>query len=112
MRRARAGSRGASRRALDQLDPVVVRVAHEADAVAALAHGVRRPLGLDALLRELGERAVEVVDRDRDVAVAGADLIGPVLVLVPSQLEPRAVARKAHEDVDRLVANGEPGELL
>src|SRR4051812_29499147 len=99
-------------RALDYLDSIPVRVADEADAGAALADGVGRPLRLDPLLRERAESAVEVVDRDRDVAVAGADLIGAVLVLVPGQLEPRAVARESHEDVDRLVADREPGELL
>src|SRR5581483_10148163 len=52
------------------------------------------------------------VDRYGYVAVAGPDLVGPVLVLVPGQLEPRAVAGEAHEDVDRLVADGDPPDLL
>ncbi len=38
--------------ALDQLDAVAVRVAHEADPRAALAHAVGRLLGLDALPAE------------------------------------------------------------
>ena len=50
----RGRRRSAAVRALDQLDPVAVRVAHEAEPRAALAHLVGRLLGLDALL---GERA-------------------------------------------------------
>ena len=46
--------------ALDQLDPVAVGIAHEAQAVAALADRVGRALGLDALPGERGERRVEV----------------------------------------------------
>ena len=42
--------------ALDQLDPVAVGIADEADPRAALAHRVRRLLGLDALARP-GARA-------------------------------------------------------
>jgi len=40
------------------------------DAGATLTDGVRRLLGLDALLGELGEGRVEVVTRDGDVPVA------------------------------------------
>src|SRR2546423_10842350 len=58
--------------ALDELDAIAVRVAHEADPRAALAHPVQRLLRLDALLRQRREDAVEVVDGDRDVVVAGA----------------------------------------
>jgi hypothetical protein len=68
----------------DQLDPVAVRVADEADPVAlgTAAGAVRRLLRLDALGRELLEGAVEVVDGDRDVVVAGAEVVGvdPVVV--------------------------------
>src|SRR4051794_212373 len=97
---------------LDQLDAVVVRVADEAEPVAAVAHGIGWSLGLDAEIGEALEGRVEVVDRERDVAVSGADLVRPLLVLVPGQLEPRAVAGEAHEDVDGLVANRHPGQLL
>ena len=48
----------------DELDAVAVRVADEAEEAAALAHLVRRPLRLDALLAEARERAVEIVDAD------------------------------------------------
>jgi hypothetical protein len=44
-----------------------IGVAYEADPRAALDHPVRRPLGLDALVGQLPESAVEVVDADRDV---------------------------------------------
>src|SRR6185436_14723596 len=95
-------SRPASAAALDQLDAVAVRVADEGDERAALADAVRRALRLDPLLREPRERPVHVVDGDRDVAVAGAELVR-VDAEVVRQLEPVAVARQAHEDVDRLV---------
>src|SRR5438552_3045481 len=72
---------------LDQLDPVAVRIAHEAQPAAALAHAVGRPLGLDALLGERRQRRVEVADRHGDVAVAGADLVRLGAVAVPRQLE-------------------------
>jgi hypothetical protein len=59
------------------------------------------PFGLDALLRQSRERAVELVDCERDVAVADAELVG-VDAEVVRQLEPVvAVAWKAQEDVDR-----------
>src|SRR5207247_626866 len=63
-----------------------IRVADEAEARAALAHAVRLPLGLDALLGELGERRVEVVDADGDVPVGGSQLVGTAVVVV-GQLE-------------------------
>ena len=58
---------------LDDLDPIAVGIPDEAQPRAALAHRVGRLLGLDALLGEPRERAVEVLGGDRDVAVAGAD---------------------------------------
>src|SRR3954465_2967217 len=97
--------------ALDELDPVAVRIADEAQARAALADAVRRLLGLDALLREALERAVEVLDGDRDVVVAGAVLVAVDAVVV-GQLEARVVAGQAHEDVDRLVADRQSRALL
>jgi hypothetical protein len=42
---------------------------------------VRRLLGLDALLGQPREQPVEVVDGERDVAVAGAEVVR--LVLAP-----------------------------
>src|SRR5919197_3742362 len=60
---------------LDELDPVAVRIAHEAEPRAAFAHAIGRPLGLDSLPGEPLQRPVEVVDRDGDVAVAGAELV-------------------------------------
>src|SRR5215218_930077 len=96
---------------LDQLDAVAVGVAHEADPVTALAHPVRRLLGGDALSGQLAERAVEVVDGERDVVVAGAELVRVDAVVV-GELEAVAVAGEAHEDVDRLVADRHPPALL
>src|SRR5262245_32411091 len=81
--------------ALDQLDAVLIRVADEAEPAAARADGVGRPLGLDALLGELGERLVEVADGHRDVPVAGADLVRADAEVV-GQLETVVVARQAH----------------
>ena len=72
---------------LDQLDAVVVRISDEADPRAALRDLVRRSLRLDAVLTcERRERAVEVVDADRDVPVCGAELVGASVVVV-GQLE-------------------------
>src|SRR5687767_6811060 len=96
---------------LDQLDAVAVGVAHEADPVAALPHAVGRLLRLDALARQLAQRAVEVVDGERDVVVARAELVG-VHAVVVGELEPVAVARESHEDVDRLVADRHAPPLL
>src|SRR5688500_15578661 len=45
---------------LDQLDSIAVRVAHEAQPRAAVAHGVGRLLRLDALLGEALEGRVDV----------------------------------------------------
>src|SRR5213083_880552 len=63
------------RAALDELDPVLVRIAHEAQARAALADRVGRTLGLDALPGQALQGRVQIVDGDRNVAVAGADLV-------------------------------------
>src|SRR5512146_296834 len=65
----------------DDLDPVVVRIADETEPRTALAHLVRRALGLDALLGQACQRAVEVVDADRDMAVTGADIVAPAVVI-------------------------------
>ena len=47
----------------------------------------------------------------RDVVVAGAQLVR-VDAEVVGQLQARAVAGEAHEDVDRLVADRHPADLL
>ncbi len=88
-------------RALDELDAVVVRVADEADPGAAFGHLVRRALGLDALLGELGERAVEVVDADRDVTVGRAQLVRAPVV-IERQLEDVLGVADREEVVRRL----------
>src|SRR3954453_8106583 len=95
----------------DQLDAVTVGIAHEADPRAALADPVGRLLGFDAVAAEPLEGAVEVVDGERDVVVARAELV-VVDAVVVGQLEPVAVARNAHEHVDRLVADRHPPPLL
>ena len=77
---------------LDQLDAVAVGIADERDARTALAHLVRRLLGLDAVLgRQRPELAVEVVGGDRDVVVARAELVR-VDAMVIGQLQPRPVS--------------------
>ena len=53
------------------------------------------------------EGAVEVVDGERDVVVAGAVLVLGDAVVV-GQLEDRVLAGQVHEDVDRLVADRHP----
>src|SRR5579875_442619 len=103
-----------SLRALDDLDPVAVRVTHEAESVAALAHPVGRALRLDPLLGQTREHRVEIVGRDRDMAVASADLVGLAAADVVGQLQPRlrTVIWHRHEYVDRLVADRHPPALL
>ena len=90
---------------------IAVWVADEAESGAPLAHGVRRALGLDPLAGELLERPVEVVHCKRDVAVAGAQLVG-VDAEVVGELQAVVVPWQAHENVDRLVANRKLPALL
>src|SRR3954454_10643306 len=97
--------------AFDQLDAIAIGITHEAKSRAALAHAVRRLLWLDSLLGQLRKNVVEVGDRNRNVVVARAELIG-VHAVVVGELEPRAVVGEAHEDVDRLVADREAPDLL
>src|SRR6266545_3260742 len=87
--------------ALDDLDPVAVRVADEAQERAALAHAVRLAVGLDALLTEPRKRLSEIVDADRDVAVTRADVVAAAVV-VERQLELLLLAGEAEEVVRRL----------
>src|SRR5581483_5755647 len=87
--------------ALDQLDPVAVWVPDEADPGAAGAHLIRRPLRLDALLRQRRERRVEVLDAEGDMAVAGAEVVRPT-VMVERQLELGVVAGRREEVVRSL----------
>ena len=83
-----------------------------AGAGAALADRVGRALRLDTEAGEALESPVQVLDRDRDVAVAGPDLVGIGDIVVVRELEPGAVAGQAHEDVGRLVADRHPVEDL
>ena len=104
---------GGARACFDQLDAIAVGIAHEADARAALADRVRRPLRLHALLVQRGQRAVEVGDADRDVAVARADLVGLGAAVVVRQLEPGlGIARVAEEVVRGLVADRRRAHVL
>src|SRR5579884_313109 len=100
--------------ALDDLDPVAVRVAHEAQPRAAVTNGVGRALGLDPLLGQAGQRRVELARRDRDVPVAGADLVRLGLPEVEGQLEAGLVAvlGQPHEHVHGLVPDRQPALLL
>src|SRR6476469_3959853 len=86
----------------DDLDPVVVRVSHERQPRASFADLVRRTLRLDALLREALERSVQVLDADRDVAVAGALLVGSTVVVV-GQLEDGGLVAHREEVVGRFL---------
>src|SRR4051812_44825874 len=81
-----------------QLDPVAVRVAHEAEERAALADPIRLPLRLDSLLLQPGERRVEIVHRERDVPVPRAEIVGAPVV-VQRELELLGLARDPEEVV-------------
>src|SRR5205085_9776276 len=61
--------------AADELDAVAVRVADETEKATTFAHLVRRALRLDPLLLQPGKRCVEILDADRYVAVARAELV-------------------------------------
>src|SRR5438270_49272 len=76
-------------------------IAFVRDKRAAFADAVRLPLGLDSLLRELGERRGHIVDRERDVAVAGAELVRAAVVVV-RQLEHGVLSADPEEVVRRL----------
>src|SRR5215207_4447964 len=86
--------------AVDQLDAVAVGIGDEADPVLGpAARVVRRPLRCDALRGEALEQAVEVLGRDRDVAVAAAEVVGVPAALVDGQLERVPVAGESEVDV-------------
>src|SRR5687768_8355791 len=87
--------------ALDQLDAVAVGVLDEAEARPTLADAVGRALGLDALLGEPPQRAVQILHTDGDVAVRRAQLVGAAVV-VERQLELLLLAGQAKEVVRRL----------
>src|SRR2546421_926189 len=93
--------RGLLAASVDELDPVTVRIADEADQRAALADAVRLALSLDSLRLQLRKRPFEVVDADRDVAVPSAELVCASIV-VERQLELLVLAGKAEEVVGRL----------
>ena len=88
--------------AVDELDAVAVGIAHETEQRSALTHAIRLALGLDPLLLQLRERAVEVVHGERDVAVTGAEVVRAAVV-VERQLELRILAGDAEEVVRRLL---------
>src|SRR5207244_4294797 len=84
--------------AVDQLDPVAVGIPDEAEERAALADAVGFPLGLDAELLQAHERVSEVLRRDRNVPVGGAELVRAAVV-VEGQLQLGVVAREGEEVV-------------
>src|SRR5579871_1970356 len=97
--------------AIDELDPVVVRVADEAEQRPALAHPVGLALGLDALVLQPREGFREVVHADGDVAVGGPHLVGPA-VGVMGQLELLVLAGEGEEVVRGLeLAVADDGQL-
>src|SRR5262249_54941027 len=100
-RSCRAESRSNPALQLDDLDPVLVRIADDADPIAAVPHRVRRALRLDPLLGQAGERAVEVVHPDRDVPVPAAEVVRTAVV-VEGELELLLLAGEAEEVVRRL----------
>ena len=78
-------------RALDQLDLVAVRILDEGDDRAAVLHRARRARDLDALLRQLARRRVDVGHADREVAESRAERVG-LGVPVMRQLDDRCSA--------------------
>src|SRR5262249_30534782 len=83
---------------LEELDAVVVGVANEAEQRAALTHAIGLTLRHDPLAREALESGRQVVDPERDVAVPGAELVRPPVV-VQRQLELLLLAGGAEEVV-------------
>src|SRR6266487_2275332 len=87
--------------AVDQLDAVTVRIFDEANQRAALPDAVRLAFRLDPLALQLLQARREVVDPDRDVPVARAELVRAAVV-VEGQLEHRLLVADAVEVVRRL----------
>src|SRR5262249_31013073 len=79
-----------------------IRIADEAQQAPALADAVGVPLRFDALLLQRLERGREVVDRERDVPVAGAEVVRAAIVVV-GELELLVLAGDAEEVVRRLL---------
>lgn len=85
---------------VDELDPVPVGIGYEADPILlSPPRRVRRPIGLDARLRQRGQQAVEVVHHEGHVVVAIAEVVGFVAADVHRQLQHVAVAKEAQVDV-------------
>src|SRR5258706_4246137 len=96
----RASGSGAA--AVDQLDSIVVGVAHEAEKRTALAHAVGLALRLDALLLQLRERLCQVIDSERNVPVPRAHLVRPPVV-IEGELELLLLVGHPEEVVRRLL---------
>src|SRR5215217_4849575 len=96
-----------------ELDSVAVGILDEKDSGPA-SHGVRLALEIHTPgFFEPIRKGVEVFDGEGDVAVAGPELVGFVLVVVEGELEARlGVAGHGEESVGRIVADGRlAGEL-
>jgi hypothetical protein len=100
--------------ALDDLDPVAVGIADEAQPAAPIRDRVRGTFRFDALILELGEGIIELGRRDRDVSIAAPDVVRLGAADVVGQLEARLgpVVRETHEHVDRLVPDWQPPDLV
>src|SRR5215213_7495022 len=96
-----------------ELDSVAVGILDEEDSGPA-SHSVRLALEIHTPgFFEPVRQGVEVFDGEGDVAVAGPELVGFVLVVVEGELEARLwVAGHGEEGVGRVVADGRlAGEL-
>src|SRR5436190_15040521 len=85
---------------VDQLDAVAVRILHKTDPRTAFADAIRLPLRFDPLFLQRGERFVEIVRRDGDVPVAGAQVVAAAVVVV-GQLQHRLLVAEREEVVGR-----------
>src|SRR2546425_66119 len=84
----RGGLPGHARPGLDELDPVAARVLDEGDLRRAVLHRPGLADNSSTLHPELLAATVDVVDAERDVPEAGAELVA-VRVPVVRQLEDR-----------------------
>src|SRR5438034_5234125 len=87
--------------AVDQLDPVTVRIADETEPRATLANAVRLTFGLDPLLLQARERFVEIVHGDRDVPVRVAHVVH-AFVVIEGELQNALAVAHGVEVVGRL----------